>query len=209
MGSERSVIMWNTASVQSAKPVVLGAMICFSSAQTHSIRPLDVLSQNSKYENYISENVWTSYKSSQNSRYFLDPVEDKVDVADIVHLVKVTLGLPNKDIAEVFQVTRQTLHNYKSQNESSHNLHEQNLVRAKNLKSIFDILSEIFTKSPGALSKTYMVNNHTLLDLLTADDLDQNSIVNIAHELKIKMEFKSKIHRNSDDISLLNMTSHA
>ena len=82
-------------------------------------------------------------------------------------------------------------------------------MRVKNLKNIFDVLSGVFTKSPGALSKTYMVNNHTLLDLLTADDLDQNSIVNIAHELKKKMEFKSKIHRNSDDISLLNMTSHA
>lgn len=209
MGSERRVIMWNTASVQVAKPVMLGAMICFSSAQTQSIRSLDVSIQNSKYENYVSENVWTSYKSSPNSAYLLDHVEDKVDVADIVDLVKVTLGLPNKDIAEVFQVTRQTLHNYKSQNENSHNLHEQNLVRVKNLKNIFDVLSGVFAKSPGALSKTYMVNNHTLLDLLTADDLDQNSIVNIAHQLKIKMEFKSKIYRNIDDISLLNMTSHA
>ena len=201
--------MWNTASVQAAKPVMLGAMMCFSSAQTHSVRSLDVFIQNSRDENYVSDNVWTSYKSSLNSSYLLDHVEDKVDVDDIVDLVKVTLGLPNKDIAEVFQVTRQTLHNYKSQNESSHNLHEQNLMRVKNLKNIFDVLSGVFTKSPGALSKTYMVNNHTLLDLLTADDLDQNSIVNIAHELKKKMEFKSKIHRNSDDISLLNMTSHA
>ena len=44
--------MWNTASVQVAKPVMLGAMICFSSAQTQSIRSLDVSIQNSKYENY-------------------------------------------------------------------------------------------------------------------------------------------------------------
>ena len=204
MGSEGNVIMWNTASVKS---VVLGAIVWCCSSPAHSIRSLDVHSLNSKYENYVSENgTWTSYESSLKNSDLLDRVEDKVDVADIVDFVKVTLGLPNKDIAEVFQVTRQTLHNYKSQDESNHNLHEQNLVRVKNLKKIFDGLSGFFPKSPGALCKTYMVNNHTLLDLLTADNLDQNAIFNIASLLKEKMEFKSKIHRNNDDISLLNMT---
>lgn len=201
--------MWNTASVQSAKPFVLGATILFSSAQTHSIRPFEILDHDSKYVNHVSENVWTSYNNSKDSSRFLNSVEDKVDVADIVDLVKVALGLPNKDIAEVFKVTRQTLHNYKNQNESNHNLHEQNLVRVKKLKNIFDELSGIFEKSPGALSKTYMVNNHTLFDLLTTDNLNQDSIIDLANQLKIKMESKSKIHRNSDDISLLNMTSHA
>ncbi|EXR29853.1 hypothetical protein ACT4YA_10280 [Acinetobacter baumannii] len=200
--------MWDTASIQSAKPLILGATILFSSAQTHSILPLEEFDFNSKYINHVGENLWTSYDYNKDSSYSLNSIEDKVDVADIVDLVKVTLGLPNKDIADVFKVTRQTLHNYKNQSESNHNLHEQNLTRVKKLKSIFDELSLVFEKSPGALSKTYIVNNHTLFDLLTADELDRNSIVNIAHQLKTKMEFKSKIHRNNDDISLLTMTNH-
>lgn len=135
--------------------------------------------------------------------------EDKVDIVAIIDLVKVTLGLPNTDIAKIFQVSRQTLLNYKSQNGSSYNPHELNLFRVKILKNIFDELTEVFNKNPGALVKTYMKGNHTLLDLLTANDLDRNSIIDIAYELKKKMELKNTLNRNGDDISLLIMTSHA
>jgi hypothetical protein len=190
-------------------PIALSGALLFSSAQTTASEIFNPKLLNNFDENHIilnETNSWSSYYHNsieENTSH----ADSKVDVSDIINLVKTTLGLPNKDIADIFKVTRQTLHNYK--NENSHALHEQNLLRVRKLKVIFDDVANIVDKSPGALSKTYIINEQSFFDLLIADDLDEESIISFAKEIKLKMEFKSKILRENDSIALFNLTRHA
>jgi hypothetical protein len=201
--------MWNTSRNSMITPIALSGALLFSSAQTTASEIFNPKLLNNFDENHIilnETNSWSSYYHNsieENTSH----ADSKVDVSDIINLVKTTLGLPNKDIADIFKVTRQTLHNYK--NENSHALHEQNLLRVRKLKVIFDDVANIVDKSPGALSKTYIINEQSFFDLLIADDLDEESIISFAKEIKLKMEFKSKILRENDSIALFNLTRHA
>lgn len=203
--------MWNTSPNRIATPVVISSALLFTSAQTAASEIFDTKFFNSFDENHFildtQENYWSSYYNKTEEEKNPIYSDSKVDVADIINLVKTTLGLPNKDVADIFKVTRQTLHNYKSEN--VHALHGQNLLRVRKLKIIFDEVSNIVEKSPGALSKTYIVNGQSFFDLLTSDDLDEKSIISFAEEIKLKMEYKSKILRENDNISLFHLTRHA
>lgn len=202
--------MWNTSPSNIITPIALSGALLFTSAQTSASEIFNTKSFNDFDKNQIilnnENNYWSSYDYSNVETNTLR-IDSKVDVSDIINLVKTTLGLPNKDIADIFKVTRQTLHNYK--NESGHGLHEQNLLRVRKLKVIFDEVSNILDKSPGALSKTYIVNEQSFFDLLNADELNEKSIISFAKEIKLKMDSKSKIVRENDNISLFNLTRHA
>jgi len=202
--------MWNTSPSNLITPIALSGALFFTSAQTSASEIFNTKSLNDFYQNQIilknENNYWSSYDYSNVETNTLQ-IDSKVDVADIINLVKTTLGLPNKDVADIFKVTRQTLHNYK--NESGHGLHEQNLLRVRKLKVIFDEVANILDKSPGALSKTYIVNEQSFFDLLNADELNEESIISFAKEIKVKMDSKSKIVRENDNISLFNLTRHA
>lgn len=138
-----------------------------------------------------------------------DSNSNEASISDIVNLVKVTLGLPNKDIADIFKVSRQTLHAYKS-DETVHNLHEQNLSRAKVLKNIFEDINKILLSSPGALAKTYLINNETLFDILKSDTLEKEKILSFSQKLQKKIDQKLNINRiDQSDISLFELTRHA
>lgn len=203
--------MWNTSPSNIITPIIaLSGALFFTSAQTSASEIFNTKSLNDFDKNHIilnnENNYWSSYDYSNVETNTLQ-IDSKVDVADIINLVKTTLGLPNKDVADIFKVTRQTLHNYK--NESGHGLHEQNLLRVRKLKVIFDEVANILDKSPGALSKTYIVNEQSFFDLLNADELNEESIISFAKEIKVKMDSKSKIVRENDNISLFNLTRHA
>ncbi len=202
--------MWNTSPNNIITPIALSGALFFTSAQTSASEIFNTESLNDFNINQIilnnENNYWSSYDYSNVETNTLQ-IDSKVDVADIINLVKTTLGLPNKDVADIFKVTRQTLHNYK--NESGHGLHEQNLLRVRKLKVIFDEVANILDKSPGALSKTYIVNEQSFFDLLNADELNEESVISFAKEIKIKMDSKSKIVRENDNISLFNLTRHA
>lgn len=202
--------MWNTSPNSMITPIALSGALLFSSAQTTASEIFSPKLLSNFDENHMilsnENNYWSSYYHNSIEKN-MSNADSKVDVSDIINLVKTTLGLPNKDIADIFKVTRQTLHNYK--NENSHALHEQNLLRVRKLKVIFDDVANIVDKSPGALSKTYIINEQSFFDLLIADDLDEESIIAFAKEIKLKMEFKSKILRENDNISLFNLTRHA
>lgn len=156
--------MWNTSPSNIITPIALSGALFFTSAQTSASEIFNTKSLNDfdKYQIILKNenNYWSSYDYSNVETNTLQ-IDSKVDVADIINLVKTTLGLPNKDVADIFKVTRQTLHNYK--NESGHGLHEQNLLRVRKLKVIFDEVANILDKSPGALSKTYIVNEQSFL----------------------------------------------
>ena len=202
--------MWNTSPSNIITPIALSGALFFTSAQTSASEIFNTKSLNDfdKYQIILKNenNYWSSYDYSNVETNTLQ-IDSKVDVADIINLVKTTLGLPNKDVADIFKVTRQTLHNYK--NEGGHGLHEQNLLRVRKLKVIFDEVANILDKSPGALSKTYIVNEQSFFDLLSADELNEESIISFAKEIKVKMDSKSKIVRENDNISLFNLTRHA
>ena len=53
------------------------------------------------------------------------------------------------------------------------------------------------------------MNEQSFFDLLSADELNGESIISFAKEIKVKMDSKSKIVRENDNISLFNLTRHA
>ena len=100
--------------------------------------------------------------------------------------VKVTLGLPNKDIVSIFKVSRQTLHSYKNSNDQ-HAVNSSTKERALLLSKIIAEISPKFNRSPGAMAKNYVMDGKSLLDLLSEPKLDIPSIVKISSSLSDKI----------------------
>lgn len=204
--------MWTTS--KSAKniatTVVMSGVAFFSNAETNSSQIFDISTDVTKNQLIITDlnNIWSSsYVSNISTEYSDTKIDTKADVNDTINLVKVTLGLPNKDIADIFKVTRQTLHNH--MNGSVQTMHGENLLRLKKIDRVFNDISLILERSPGALTKSYIINGSSFYDLLIAEELDIDAIKNFAHELKVKMQAKSKIVRENDNISLFQLTRHA
>ncbi|MDC5353534.1 hypothetical protein OHW66_03235 [Acinetobacter baumannii] len=200
--------MWSSA--KSIAPVAVTVFL--TSAYADVIKYPDYQIPFEKYTESSNLNglEWSStntFKLKKQETYKSEVNE--ASVSDVVNQVKITLGLPNKDIAEVFQVTRQTLHSYKN-GDNTHNLHEQNFTRVKELKNIFEEIKEILPNSPGALVKTYLIENQTLFDLLKASVLEKGKILSFAEKLQRKIDQKSGINRvDQSDIIVFELTKHA
>lgn len=215
MGKIRGITMWSTGSagiktyIITPMLLVLGGMAAFSNNQTQTALPLEKFSSDFQSFENIASDTWSNYKPNESVLFSISNHvnDDKMDIADIIDCIRRTLGLPSKDVAEIFKVTRQTLYNYKS--DGNHNLHDKNLTRIKEIKVIVGELSTILCSRPGALTKTYLENGSSLFDLFKDENLDKNRIISFSKGLNEKMASKSKIIRkNRDDISLMMLTSH-
>jgi hypothetical protein len=135
-------------------------------------------------ESYDKENaVWSNF--AQISSWH--KTESIVDIGSIVNRIKTGLGLPDKDIAEMFQVSRQTIHNYRTQDASTINLKDNTLNRAHLLYEIILDLEKIFTRSPGPRAKNITINQNSLFDLLCQDELHMEKIIETSKVLEEKI----------------------
>jgi len=130
--------------------------------------------------------------------------------ADIIKKIRMILGLPSKDIGDIFGVTRQTIYNY-LRDKQDNSINPSNRARAVELNSICDDVANLLPYSPGALSKNYILDGESLFDLLTARELDKNRIVDFAKKLSRAMNEINKNIDGSDfhENTLLELTKYS
>lgn len=203
MGIQGGKLMWDTTLLRNQKTTAIAlSMICFN---THA--PVDVDSIippqfEVSYSNIAGEQ-WSSVGISELTG--TDKAVEVLSIADIVDSVKVTLGLPNKDIANIFGVSRQTLHSYKNAaNEQTVNAANQK--RALTLAEIIRQISPKFIRSPGAMAKNYTVNGKSLLDLLSEQLLNEREIVWLSEQLAEKMDPNVLKPTTINEVSLRQLT---
>lgn len=129
-----------------------------------------------------------------------------ISIADLIEFVKVSLGLPNNDIAKIFRISRQTLYAYKNSASDQHTVDASNKERALILSGIINEIRPKFPYSPGAMAKNYMMDGKSLVDLLSADELNIPSIVRIADSLASKISSHLLDATFVNEISLYQLT---
>lgn len=198
--------MWNSTSVQEKYPVgvlfIAGAVIF----QTHmglSGAPSSYNVFHDQSSSNYDNGRWTS--SNFNHVVHSSEKQSLIGIADIIAFVKVSLGLPNKDVASIFGVTRQTLHAYVTEEGVTQSIKSSTRERMINLHEIIKEISKVFPHSPGAMSKNFTLDGCSLLDLLMAETLD---IMKIVQHSKSLAERMSKIPSSSskDDSTLFGLT---
>jgi len=196
---------WTTTKTHAL--IVAGAMAFNTYAAIDELPQLD-LAKTSEKVNNLHGNVWLSTNAyTQND--IDNKVQEIIGVSDVIKKVKVNLGLPNKDVAQVFGVTRQTVHNYTKQSEIKHTVNADTLERTQQLDEIFINLNEIFSKSPGAMAKNFTIQGESLLNLLSKKELNADQIASFACQLeKRMMENSSGSNAMDRDISLAELTRH-
>ena len=105
---------------------------------------------------------------------------DLAQAATIIDRAKRITGLSVKDLAPVFNVTRQTLYNFRKAQDT---ISDRNWQRLLMVDKEMDAISSLLPSSPGALAKHYAVNGDTLHGLLTAAQLDSPRIYHVASAL--------------------------
>jgi|TARA_A100001518_G_C1220404_1_gene64454 hypothetical protein len=105
---------------------------------------------------------------------------DLAQAATIIDRAKRITGLSVKDLAPVFNVTRQTLYNFRKAQDT---ISDRNWQRLLMVDKEMDAISSLLPSSPGALAKHYTVNGDTLHGLLTAPQLDSSRIYHVASAL--------------------------
>ncbi len=146
-------------------------------------------------DNHLSENnLWTTFNSSRTN----DKNVMATSIADKISAVKIALGLPNKDIAEIYKVARQSLHNYQKYSDVEHNVKQQTRERSIILDDIIQEIRPLFKRSPGAMAKNFTYNGESLLSLLSQEELNKAKIFKLASLLTERMQKNSK---NSDRLT--------
>ncbi|WP_133013134.1 hypothetical protein [Marinomonas flavescens] len=168
----------------------------------------DVMSSQNEvvYATNLVDGYWSSHGETFQAVSF-DAQAELRGMSDIINDVKIFLGLPNKDVAEILGVTRQTLHAYKSGAENDHKISQNTLDRAFLVDSLVEKARGLFERSPGAMSKNFMYEGKSLLSLLTEKDIDQDKFVSVAGKLADKMQGHSAHLTQTHETTLFQMTS--
>lgn len=201
--------MWSSVSVRKSIPagtlaIVAGAVMFPTHMDTSTTLGYSNVFHNQQSSSY-NNGRWVSIDLNKLRQHEEMPL---VGAADIISLVKVTLGLPNKDIASIFGVTRQTLHAYANSTDSTQKVKSSTLERAKTLQELIQEVRQILPHSPGAMAKNYTADGCSLLDLLTADALDINKILRHSTMLAEKMN-QIPSSSSSDNNTLYSLTRSA
>ncbi|WP_421189117.1 hypothetical protein [Aeromonas sanarellii] len=197
--------MWNSAAVrQSASDNVThqAGVAVFKTHMNISTLPCSyVVIHDQSVSNYFNSG-WSSYSAPRVDLHVDQPL---VGIADIILNVKEVLGLPNKDVASIFGVTRQTLHSYVTEEGVSQFIKTNTRERVFTLHEIIKEVSPLFTQSPGAMSKNFIVDGSSLLDLFKAEKLDIVKILSHSRSLAEKMS-KIPSSTSRDDNTLFGLT---
>lgn len=167
-------------------------------------RKNDVIRQFDKVKQQILERLST-YSPAVSEYIEEQVVAVPLSAEAIIDTSKQVTGLSVKDLAGIFQVTRQTLYNFRS---SEDKITERNWERLQAVSREIESISTILTSSPGSLMKRAPVDGQTLYQLLCADVLDTVRIEQLAkHVVKqLKVPTGSEIHHST---TIEQLTRHA
>jgi DNA-binding XRE family transcriptional regulator len=129
----------------------------------------------------------------------LDSVPNKIKKA------KITLGLSNKDLASIYDTTRQSLHSY-SQPDSTQIISTATSARIDQVSEVISGLQHIFPKSPAAMAKNYTEDGESLFDMLCKDEIPVQAVFALSEKLAAKMNTHSEGTRQSNELSLHELT---
>jgi ribosome-binding protein aMBF1 (putative translation factor) len=195
--------MWSSTSPvgKTATSVVLSSL-CFS---TYAEVPQNI-PENTIVQSDRSGTAWQYRLITQELSSHAKPKADVVSVSEIVKRAKVQLGLPNKDIADIFLVSRQTIQTYLKGSDTSHAVNNQTKKRALHVLEVLESIKDNFEKSPGAMAKNYTIDNSSLLDLLSAQNLEVNKIQTISRELGKKLSSTASSGQTNNNETLFDLT---
>ena len=128
----------------------------------------------------------------------LDSVPNKIKTA------KITLGLSNKDLASIYDTTRQSLHSY-SQPDSTQVIAAATYERIDLVSEIISGLQHIFPKSPAAMAKNYTEDGESLFDMLCKHEIPVEAVFALSEKLAAKMDANPK-GSQLNDLSLHELT---
>ncbi|WP_375058399.1 hypothetical protein [Zobellella sp. DQSA1] len=133
--------------------------------------------------------------------------DEFIDISSVVVKLKNMLGLPNKDVAAIFRVTRQTLHSYTKESVLTARVSEKVLERSKSIAALIERLDPIFETSPGSLAKNYYYQGSSLFDLMIEEEFNQEKIFKVSAFLSEKIkEAKSKSNVSGNNNTLYALT---
>ncbi|TPW22177.1 hypothetical protein FH712_18065 [Marinobacter nauticus] len=184
--------MWtNTNGVASA--AVVGALLFSTHAAGSGLTSEDVLEPHTCVVNFDGGH-WKTSSNKLDRGSVSGEREDGAafGIGDVINKAKILLGLPNKDLALIFGVTRQTLYSYSKGLDSERTANTQTRQRVFQLTPVLERLGTIFNKSPGAMAKNYVIDGVTLFDLLVRDNVDSDRVSQVAHLLNDKLEMISR-----------------
>ncbi|MAL98872.1 MAG: hypothetical protein CL583_10545 [Alteromonadaceae bacterium] len=203
--------MWtNGSGITTA--AVAGAFL-FSSYTAGAEVLVDELSEPRAYVANFEGVHWSSanFAADNSAREGGSEGEAALGIGDVIGTAKISLGLPNKDIAQIFGVTRQTLYSYSKGQDLERTANSQTRQRVFQLKPIVQKLALVLPKSPGAMAKNYSIGGLTLFDLLVKEELDSDRIVEVATALGEKLNQISGVSSRSPvsgNKTLHELTSH-
>ena len=172
--------MWSSTSsaAKTATSIVLGGL-CFN---THAELPAQII-EIPVVQTEKSGAAWLYSFTSQDFDLNNKSELNVVSVSEIIKRAKIQLGLPNKDLADVFLVSRQTIQTYLKGSDKSHAVNNQTKERALSVLKVLDLIEDNFGKSPGAMAKNYTVEDNSLLDLLSREELEVDKIIELSKVL--------------------------
>ncbi|PRO73122.1 hypothetical protein C6Y40_13125 [Alteromonas alba] len=195
--------MWSsTSSVGKTATSVVLSSLCFS---TYAEVPQNI-PENKIVQSDRSGTAWQYRLIAQELSSHAKPKADVVSISEIVKRAKVQLGLPNKDIANIFLVSRQTIQTYLKGSDTSHTVNNQTKNRALHVLEVLESIKDNFEKSPGAMAKNYTIDNSSLLDLLSAQNLEVNKIQTISRELGKKLSSTASSDQPNNNETLFDLT---
>lgn len=195
--------MWNSAS-NAIPTVAFTATVCVFSSFGQSVEA-PILAELPVYSASLkSGDAWSTGGQVLTGKL----EQDVLSVGEMAQLIKESLGLPNKDIARILRVTRQTLHNYVTQNDEQ-TANASNRSRVLELYDAVGILRGKLPYSPGAMAKNYFVDGDSLLDLLSNEELDVEKIEILSRELAKKLNQNKEEGAEVNSATLYQLTKHA
>jgi len=110
-----------------------------------------------------------------------------VGIADTIKKTRKVLGLPKRDIAYIFNISRPTLDKYLKETGLQNNVNEDRLNRVLNLERIINKAEGIFSRSPGAMAKNHMIEGQSLFNMLCKPTINEVEVLSICNTLAGKM----------------------
>ncbi|MEJ2912238.1 hypothetical protein [Pseudoalteromonas sp. C12FD-1] len=184
--------------------LVVGAI----SFNTYGAVDIDKIIESQHQEVYESNDKGSAW-SSVGKKLSTVEKHDLVSLSDIIKQIKIGIGLPNKDVARIFDVSRQTLHSYQNQSLEQRVANTATRERAKELHDIMLQLQSKFEYSPGAVAKNYTMNGKSLVDLLSEQKLDHNSIYKFADKIAEILVSQNTNLSETNEVSLRQLTKSA
>lgn len=130
-----------------------------------------------------------------------------VGVKEIINNARLTLGLPNNDIAKIMHISRQSLYLY-LKDDVSQKINDTTIQRAKDIYAALDIIKKHEVEGLGSLARNYFFEEETLMSLLTKEKINLSDIDGISSKLSKVVKNNIKHANENNELNLISLTKN-